>query len=334
MTNFKSIPNLTNFKYYKLFPHLRFAYLKICLLICLFAYLFICLLPKSVSAQTSRSFTISPPSVKFKLNPGEKAEKIFKITNNTNEPLAFFANVQDFIVTDNIGTPELLPADLVIDNKFAASHWATVITDTLTVHPGKSNTAVLYLQVPGNARPGGRYISVAFKPTAEDLPEGTGASVNTVAGSIVYLTVNGETTENGRVTAFGAPLFSEFGPITLSTKIENSGDNHINPKGQIVIKNIFGQKIYTTALDSRVNIFPGVERVYQNVFAKKWLFGPYKAVLAGYFGQNDSLPLSAVASFWVIPYKIILIIIALIVIGIILYKKSQKKEEVNPPQTS
>ena len=100
----------------------------------------------------------------------------------------------------------------------------------------------------------------------------------------------------------------------------------------MAIKNIFGQKIYTTALDSRVNIFPGVERVYQNVFAKKWLFGPYKAVLAGYFGQNDSLPLSAVASFWVIPYKIILIIIALIVIGIILYKKSSKREEATSPQ--
>lgn len=293
-------------------------------------------LNEAKAQSASRSFTISPPSVKFSLNPGEKAEKSFKITNNTGETLVFYANVQNFIVTDSLGTPELLPADLEIDNKYAASNWTAVIPDKFTVLPGKSASTTLYLQIPGDAGPGGRYISVAFKPVSEGLTDATGASVNTVAGSLVYLTVNGDISENGRVTAFSAPAFSEHGPIKFTAEIKNTGDIHINPKAQIIVKNLFGKKVWTSALSSSVNVFPGTSRLYENSWEKKWLLGRYQAKLEGYFGKDNNLQLAAGTAFWVIPYKFILAVIAVAVTAYILYKKTSAKREIEetPEETN
>ena len=290
----------------------------------IFAYLLICLLPKKAWAQNTQSFTISPPSLKFSLDPGEKAEKIIKITNNTETDTVFFANVQNFVVTDKNGTPELLPYDAKVDNQYAASSWATVLPDVITIPAGKTTTTTLYLQVPGDARPGGRYISVAFSPRSTGLTEGTGASVHAVAATLVYLTINGPTEESGRITSFFAPGFSEYGPIDFKAEIKNTGDIHITPKISLKIKNLFGQEVFSTALPSHLNVFPGTFRIYETSWQKKWLFGRYSANLSGFFGKENNLPLSAAVAFWVIPYKIILVF-ATLGLAIILARRIKNK---------
>lgn len=276
---------------------------------------------KSVKAQDTQSFTISPPSLKFELNPGEKIEKSIKVTNNTDTAVIFFANIQDFIVTDKQGTPELLPRDSDLDNRFAASAWSTVYPEMVSIAAGKTEIVTLFLQVPIDARPGGRYISVAFMPKTSGLAEGTGASVNSVAASLVYLTVNGDIEESARVTSFKAPAFSEYGPIDFETEIQNSGDLHITPKATIQVKNIFGKEVFSTALSSTVNVFPGTSRIYENSWQKKWLFGRYQADLTGLYGKEENLNLTAMTSFWVIPYKLILIVIVIIVLTLVLVNK-------------
>ena len=280
---------------------------------------------KQVYGKATQSFTISPPTLKFSLDPGEKAEKAIKITNNTNIDAIFYANIQNFVVTDKNGTPELLPHDAQVDNKYAASTWATVLPDEISIPAGTTTTTTLYLQIPGDARPGGKYISVAFTPRSTGLSEGTGASVNAVAAVLVYLTVNGPTEESGRITSFVAPGFSEYGPIGFKAEIKNTGDIHINPKVSIKIKNLFGQEVYSSALPSHLNVFPGTFRIYETTWSRKWLLGRYKADLSGFFGKDNNLPLSAMVTFWVIPYRIILAVVAFVVLAVILANKVRNK---------
>lgn len=281
----------------------------------------------TANAQTtSRTFTISPPSIKFTLAPGEKTEKSIKITNSSEEPLEFVGNVVDFIVTNKKGTPELLPLGTKIESKYAASTWSTVLPDIITVQPGKTVYTTLYLQVPSDARPGGRYFAVTLRPLSEKDSNATGASVNSVIGSLVYLTVKGETKQAGSIVSFSAPTFSEYGPINIATEIKNEGDIHITPKATIEVKDIFGKKVFSTAL-SNLNIFPGTSRIYQNSWEKRFLFGRYKADLVGYFGQADDLPLLASSTFWVIPYKLITIVLLAVVISIVGFFYFRKKQE-------
>jgi len=285
---------------------------------------------KQVSAENVRSFTISPPTLNLTLKPGRKTEKSIKITNQSEETQEFTVTTVDFIVTDKSGTPELLPVGTLRDNKYAASHWVMASPDYLTVPPGKSATTTLYIQVPADARPGGRYVAVAFHPKGGTGPEGSGAAINTVIGSLVYLTVSGPTKESATVTAFSVPLFSEYGPIKLTTEIKNLGDIHITPKATVEIKNLLGQKVFSSALEN-LNIFPGTSRIYTNFWGQKWLLGRYSANLSGYYGQKNNLPLMATATFWVIPYKLISIVVLAVVIAVIAFyyfKKRQEPEEV------
>lgn len=302
--------------------------MKIKFIIFITFIIFIFVFTSQVNAQSaSRSFTISPPSIHLTLKPGEKTEKLIKITNRSEEPLEFVGNVVDFIVTDKSGTPELLPSGTKIESKYAASSWSTVLPDTILVQPGRTTYTTLYLQVPGDARPGGRYFAVTLRPadSAGGAKE-TGASVNSVVGSLVYLTVAGKTKEAGGVVAFSVPSFSEYGPINIGTEIKNSGDIHITPKAVIEIKNMLGRKVFSTAL-TNLNIFPGTSRIYQNSWETRFLFGRYQANLAGYFGQANNLPLVAMATFWVIPYKLITIILLAIVIVVVFFSYFRKRQE-------
>jgi hypothetical protein len=66
-----------------------------------------------------------------------------------------------------------------------------------------------------------------------------------------------------------------------------------------------------------LNIFPGTSRIYENEWPQKWLFGRFKAQLDGYYGQQN-LPLTAMAYFWVIPYRLIIafvLALAIIIVG-------------------
>ena len=286
----------------------------------------------AIRAQTAaRSFTISPPSLHFTLNPGQKTERTLKITNNSNEEMEFSTTATNFIVTNKDGTPELLPAGTKTDNQYAASAWTAVLPDTIVIPPKKSATTVLYLNVPADARPGGRYFAVSFKPTGVGTPEGSGAAVNPVIGTLVYLTVAGKVTESSRVIQFSAPPLSEFGPIAITTEIKNMGDLHASPRGTIEIKNLFNKKVSSAAL-ANLNVFPGTSRIYTNTWDKKWLFGRFTANLTGYYGQANNLPLTAMTSFWVIPYRLIIGILLAIAIGLTSYYyfkgKKAKEEEV------
>jgi len=298
-------------------------YLKLSLIVLLLAGLSKTKAP--VYAQT-RGITVSPPTIQFDLKPGAKAEKTIKITNHSSSTVEFSVNVQDFIVTDKSGSPELLPEGVLPNNKYAASTWATVLPDKFILKPEDSFSVTLYLQVPGNARPGGRYLAVAFKPTDATLPENSGAAINTVVGSLVYLTVEGKVVENARVVDFKAPRLSEYGPIPFITEIQNSSDIHINPKATVEVKDLFGRKVYSFALDN-LNIFPGTSRIYRNSWETKWLLGPFRATLSGYYGTNHRT-LMATTLFWVIPYRLIAIILLAVAIAITSYFYFRKRREL------
>lgn len=289
-------------------------------------------------AQTVRTMTVSPPRVEVSLNPGESTEGVIKIINDSNETLTFDVLMQDFIVDNTQGIPNLLPPD-ALSNEYSASTWIGLESHQVTVPPRTRQELSYYLQVPEDARPGGHYAAVVYSPAvAETGDEGSGATVTSQIGTLFYVTVKGPIQEKADVTLFDGPRFSEYGPIGVTTQIRNMGDNHIRPRGYITVTNMFGEQAYTSPLTER-NIFPGGQGVnYENEFGKKWMFGRYKAELLGSYGAQNNLPLAASFYFWVIPWKLILaifLLIAAVVLGALYLKKNKKgppKPESHPEQ--
>jgi len=286
----------------------------------------------------NRSIVISPPTIEHKLNPGERAEGILKVTNSGNTDLTFSANIHDFIVEDRNGTPTILTED-TLSEKYSGASWIAVTPNTFLVPAGTTKEINYFLQVPADAAPGGRYAAAIYEPIDTIQVEGTGAGVNTQLGSLFYITVAGPVTETAEVGNFIVPGFFEYPPVKIVTEIMNRSDIHVKPSGSIVIKNMFGQEVATQEF-SGGNIFPERSLVYTNEFFSdsKIKVGRYTAELSAIYGQDNNLPLTASASFIIFPWKIALaatLIIAIIVVAALLFKrKKTKKDPKNQPEQS
>jgi hypothetical protein len=289
---------------------------------------------KIVLAQMpTRTFTLVPPTVENSLDPGQTAEGIMKIINDADETLTFTATTQDFIVEDPTGVPTILPEN-TLSNKYSAASWIATSPEKFTVKPHERFELNYYLQVPLDAKPGGHYAAVVFKPDELIKVEGTGTAVNTQIGTLFYINVNGDIKEDARVTKFSSNGLQEYGPVKILTQIKNLGDLHIKPVGVITITDLLGRKVATLPF-AQHNVFPEATRDYENVFNQKLLFGPFQARFIATYGKGNNLPLMATMTFWVLPWKIMLVavlVIVAIILGVMYWKKNKlRKQEENPP---
>lgn len=290
-------------------------------------------LPSAHAQENQRTITIVPPSIDLKVNPGDHKEGVLKVINDSDGPLTFIATMQDFIVSDTKGTPNLLPPNS-LSKKYSASAWIGIVPDRFTVLPHQKALLNYYLQVPSDARPGGHYAAVIYTPSTGEKLQGSGASIQTQIGTLFSLDVSGNIHEEAVVSKFLAEHgFYEYGPVSILTQIKNLGDLHIKPLGVIKIYDILGRNIITVPLDEH-NIFPGAARDFANVMGQTWMFGPFHAKFVASYGRNGNLPLTASMTFWVLPWKVMIVIILLIVASVMGYFVWKKKNTEDPPHHS
>jgi len=308
----------------------KFLSFKHFALICLFAYLLIGgILAQRASAQdVVRTITVTPPTVSVTGNPGYYTEGTMGVINDGDSPITFKAEMHDFIVQDNNGTPEILPANTLMKT-YSAAAWMGVSPQTFTIQPKKRQNLNYFIQIPGNARPGGHYAAVVFVPALQKNSIGnTGSQVNGQVGTLFSVAVNGPIKESATVSKLFVNSFQEYGPVNILSQIKNFGDLHIKPKGYIAVSDMLGRKAILPL--NEFNIFPQAARDYQNQFGTTLMIGRFKAELLASYGVNNNLPLSATVYFWVFPWKIVLVT-TLIVIAIILGFKYYKKNGLKKP---
>lgn len=278
-------------------------------------------------AQSALGISAIPPRLYIPdLNPGDVVTKVIKVRNESSQTQFLTTSIVDFIVNNDEGTPIFLKDGIGPDqNRWAASHWLQVSPTQIQIKPGETKSLTLTAIVPQDAAPGGHYAAVFHAADVNATINGTGSAVRPEVGTLVYLTVAGPITENAAVTSFTAPKFSEFGPISFTTIINNLSDVHISPIGSITVKNWFGLKTDNLPLE-KLNIFPYTSRQFDNSLARKWLFGRYQAKLNAAYGSQGQL-LTATLYFWVIPWRLILLALLAIAIIIILIKLIKLKNE-------
>ena len=287
----------------------------------------------ATAQELQRTFTVVNPAIVQNLNPGDKAEGITKVINDSDVPLTFNIGVQDYIVVDSKGTPNLLPPS-TLNNKYSAAAWIGVYPSTFTIKPHEKQIINYYIQIPRDAKPGGHYAALVYQPKVDVKTNQTGGVVSAQIGSLFYVTVKGPVKESSEVSKFFANNFQEYGPIKVLTQIKNNGDLHITPTGNITLTGLFTNSTYAFNDQKKSNtpignIFPETLRDFENTVGQNLMIGRYKAVLLASYGVNNNLPLTATLYFWVFPWRLAIIII-LIIVAIILgwmYYKKRKKEE-------
>lgn len=302
------------------------------LLFLIFNCAFLTLAVNARAQSVTRLIALPPRVEDLSAAPGEVVTTQIKIKNAGSDEMVIRPEIKDFIVQNKQGRPTFLNEEVTEhENRWAMSRWMTVSPAQFIVQPGETKVLDLIIVVPEDASAGGHYAGVIYQPDSETTAGGdtSGSKINPSVAALVYLTVEGDITEDARVTQLEIPKFSEFGPIDIETEITNFSDVHIKPKASINIYNQFNQLKKHIELEEQ-NIFPNQARIYTNTWDKKWLLGRFKAELSGSYGTQGQA-LQAVAYFWVVPWKVILaalLAVILIILTIIYWKKRQGSQAV------
>lgn len=258
--------------------------------------------------STLLGITAIPPRIEVKGKPGQILNETIKVRNESNTTRFITTNIKDFVVLDNKGTPtqiENLPEGA---NKWALSSWLQVSPTNLRLKPGETKALNLIIMVPENAAPGAHYAVVLHTPDSQAILNGSGSSIQTNVGTLVYLTIPGPVNEQAKATVT-VPNFSEYGPITLKTTVANLGDIHISPTGKFVITDMLSRSF--NLLFEGSNIFPQTVRTFDTKINNHWLLGRFKAELQASYGTTGQV-LTPVVFFWVFPIRLFLALITII----------------------
>ena len=103
------------------------------------------------------------------------------------------------------------------------------------------------------------------------------------------------------ISTINDKLWYESGPIGLHILYENTGSVHLNPYGELRIKNLFGEEVGFVELEPWFAL-PNSLRTREVTWDRELLFGRYVATAYINRGYDDIVDEVSV-SFWVLPWK-------------------------------
>lgn len=302
------------------------------------------------SAQTAannggQALEIAPPVLILTANPGQTIKTQISLRDISTSSLVVGSQVNDFVANGEDGTPKII-LDETEPNPYSLKNWVGFLPD-LTLKSKEIKNLPVTITVPANASPGGYYGVVRFTATPPDL-KGTGVSLSASLGALILLRVNGEVKENLTIESFSVNQDGKSGSLFESTplqfveRLKNSGNIHEQPSGQITINDMFNKKVAVLNINlSANNILPQSIRKFDQpldstVIGNRMLFGKYTANMRITYGAKGQV-LTKSFTFWIIPYRLIgVIIVSLIILftGLYLVMKRYNRFIISKAQKS
>jgi hypothetical protein len=276
------------------------------------------------NAEGGQALEVAPPIINLTADPGQTINTQIIVRNISNGELSIVNEINDFIAADENGAPKVI-IDEEIDNPYSLKAWIEPIKE-LKLASKKTEKLNVTIRVPKNASPGGYYGAVRFSGIPSSL-EGTGVSLSASIGSLLMIRVSGDTKQEMAVEEFytshkgyNSSVF-EGKPIDFSVRLKNNGNVFEKPRGQILIYDMFNNLIAAVNVNlSSSNVLPDSVRKFDQTLdsatlGTRMLFGQYTAKLKMTYGADYKQTVETELTFWVIPYTLILTVIAGIVGG-------------------
>lgn len=284
--------------------------------------------PPPAAGGLGQGLEISPPVLQLDAKPGQTVNATIKLRDITSGPLLVTGKSDDFGAKDETGNPQIL-LDETGATRYSLKYWITNVP-SLTLQSQQVQALTIPIAVPANAEPGGHYGVIRFTGLPPSL-SGTGVSLSASLGALVLMRVAGAITEQLQSTQFFASQnghiarFFEYGPITLSERIKNTGNVHVQPVGKVSVYDTFGRRIAQLSVnDLKANILPDSIRRFDQTLNKRYLFGHYRASYSVVYGASKK-NLTGSMTFWVIPWRLILIILVILVTLVLLIRQGIRR---------
>ncbi|OGY42316.1 MAG: hypothetical protein A2Y82_04990 [Candidatus Buchananbacteria bacterium RBG_13_36_9] len=292
----------------------------------------------------SSAITVSPPIIELEAAKGDVINQSIKVRNESANSETYYLSAERFVAGGEAGAPVFTGEDIDL------ATWIKFPYENVTIPGGQTIEIPFSIIVPNYAGPGGHYAAI-FLSTAPPEAATTGGSNVAIAsriGTLVLVKIAGEVKEIAEISEFGttAKTFDSL-PVAFNIRVKNDGNVHLKPMGTISIKNMWGSVAGQVAVnETGGNVLPDQIRKFEASWVKNpnavgantfwgkyrqqkenYAFGKYEADLGLAYGTAGKI-LSAKTSFWVIPWNVIMVNLALVVIIVVIIYFAVKKYNV------
>ncbi len=303
----------------------------------LFFIFFVIIFP--VFGQNRTGLTISPFLIEETVKPGQNFTKIITLTNNSDKEQIISIQLKDFQMKEDSKEIVFLPPG---SEKTSLLYWLKIPAENIKLLPGESKKISFNFQIPEGLSAGSYYGAIIFSSQNPDIfPEQTieekRVQVGTIhqVGVFAFFRFLEGGVEEAAIKEFKTEKNYYYNipfEIRFLSRIENLGNIYLKPSGLIKIQNIFGKEITSLSFNSEnLMILPSASRLFENSWQGKFGFGKYTAILYLVFGTSIEeggagvKTVSTKTSFWILPWKIIILGIAilafLILFGCLLWRR-------------
>ncbi len=253
-------------------------------------------------------FVIGPGKIEVEGKPGETVIKEISITNRISDERIFELSVEDISGTNDPDTSVVLMGDE--KGPYTLKDYISFPQKTFKLNLGERAWVPVSITIPQNAEPGGLYGSVlisTLSSSKEYNNEGeTKSPVITRVGTLFFVTVPGDVKTEGvtkELSLNGGKWWYEKGPIEFHILYENTGSIHLNPYGELRIKNLFGEEVGFVEMEPWFAL-PNSLRTRDIIWDRELLFGRYTVSAYVNRGYGDIVD-EVSTSFWVLPWKVV-----------------------------
>lgn len=299
--------------------------------------------------NTGYDVTVSPVFFDLSANPGSIVSERIRVRNNTGSPIPVKVEVRKMTGDEN---GELTFTD---DNSDNSLSWVVIDEPEVTLAPLEFTNIPFQINIPGDAAYG-YYYGISLTQ-ADSTTDATGTAISGAAAIPVLLNVRQDGAKAEiKLNEFEIDSFiNDTLPVNFNVKLENSGNVHVRPRGNIFISGMGHDNI------TSIDINPGGAAIIPNTireFSSSWTdgflvrepvmengqpkvdsngkpetkltinwnkvtdmrFGKYTAnLIVVYDDGTRDVPIEASKSFWIIPWKsliVAIIAVVIIVLGI------------------
>lgn len=313
----------------------------------------------NAASVTGSDLTTSPVAVDLSVKPGQSISTTLQVQNNSPEPVNINVRLDKFKANGDSGQAAIYSPSKSDDSV----NWVSFSRTSFLAEPGVWNSVVATINPPSNAA-NGYYYAVLFEPqTASSHGSSTNVIKGANAIFILLNANSGNEKRQLEVTGFTSQKsIYEYLPANFTVTVKNTGNIYVAPQGDVFIsRKMNGKPLASLDINSAAgNVLPNSSRQFSvswqdgfPVFVPKKIngqivsssngqpvqqlqwnssssfskirFGKYYAHLAFVFNNGvTNETTDAYVSFWVIPWKMILILIVIIAAAVVIWRFFKK----------
>lgn len=281
---------------------------------------------------------VSPATIDLMGGRNETVASTFTVINTKATSETYYLDTLSFQAKNETGEPQFSSQKTQDD----LTKWIKFPSDHIQV-PARSKLDVPFtIHVPADVAGGSYQSAITVSSAPSEIVATNGAVIEAKTAILIFFTVKGDSTKKAALLDF---LPSERGILsdlhqTFTYRIQDQGNVYVIPDGTVTIKDLFGRTIQTrNANEAKNRVLPMSTRSFQltdqkpkgflntlNDQARLFAIGPMHATLALNLGEGFQ-PINATTSFWYVPYQLILVVIALIVLVLLGYRFLSKHKK-------